>query len=83
MVSQTDASYELHDAVATSVGWKFLRTPGNSPGLEPEVNGNLVKNQVTVTLRSWFIAFYNNRFVCIHYHLLTPAECRKCALIWG
>ena len=34
LVSQTDALYELHDAVATSVGWKFLRKPGNSHGLE-------------------------------------------------
>ena len=75
MVSQTDASYELHDAVATSVGWKFLRKPGNSCGLE--VDGNFVKNQVTVTLRSWFIAFYNNKFICIHCHLLTPVEWRK------
>ena len=65
----------------TSVGWKFLRKPGNSRGLE--VDGNFVKNQVTVTLRSRFIAFYNNNFVCIHCHLLTPAECRKCALIRG
>ena len=62
----------MHDAVATSVGWKSFRKPGNSRGLE--VDGNLVKNWVTVTLRSWFIAFYNNKFVCIHCHLLTPAE---------
>ena len=25
LVSQTDTLYELHDAVATSVGWKFHR----------------------------------------------------------
>ena len=47
------------------VGWKPLRKPGNSHGLE--VDGNLVKNLITFTPRSWFIT-YNNKFVCIHCH---------------
>ena len=59
----------------------LYRKPGNSRGLE--IDGNLVKNQVTVSLRSWFIASHNNKVACIHCHLVTPAECQKCALIRG